>query len=133
MPFNQIFQSDSIFLVICNTNSGGVTINDCFIHAAVPDTPFGGVGEAGYGYYHGKYGMLAFSHMRTIVALPTWMDKLLSFRYPPFTNKNLGKVRVDNNLGFKRGEGIVDQKIRNAGYLGRLGFAIGTTLGVISY
>jgi aldehyde dehydrogenase (NAD+) len=95
-----------------NTISGGVTINDVLMHAGVPGAPFGGVGESGMGYYHGKYGFLAFSHTRTIVAPPTWLDRLMSFRYPPFDIRHRGKLAVPNRLGFKRGEKLEDQKIK---------------------
>lgn len=32
-------------LVLNHTNSGGVTVNDTLLHAAVPEAPFGGVGK----------------------------------------------------------------------------------------
>lgn len=100
--------------VIKNTTSGGVTINDVFLHAAVPDAPFGGVGESGVGSYHGRYGILAFSHQRTIVGLPTWLDKVMEYRYPPYTEEKLKKVeKVKAN--FRRGETQSDQKIKSAG------------------
>jgi len=86
-----------------------VTINDTLIHAAVPGTPFGGVGESGTGYYHGLHGLAVFTHKRTIIALPTWFDKLVVTRYPPYNMTN--KVTVKNSLGFKKGETLADQKI----------------------
>lgn len=97
--------------ILSNTQSGGVTINDVIMHVAIPNAPFGGVGGSGYGAYHGKYGFDAFSHERSVVALPNWLDKMLAFRYPPYTMSDLGKIRVRNNMGFKRGEGMADQKI----------------------
>jgi len=108
-----IFSSDEreIKEIIDNTNSGGVTVNDIFLHAAVPNTPFGGVGESGHGSYHGKYGLLAFSHLRTIVALPAWLDFIMGFRYPPYKVENLSKSAVKNTLGFKKGETMEEQKI----------------------
>lgn len=56
--------------VLANTSSGGVAINDCMIHAAMHDAPFGGVGASGIGHYHGREGFLAFSHMRTVFVAP---------------------------------------------------------------
>lgn len=56
--------------VLNNTTSGGVAINDCLIHAAMHDAPFGGVGASGMGHYHGREGFLAFSHMRTVFVAP---------------------------------------------------------------
>jgi aldehyde dehydrogenase (NAD+) len=97
--------------IISNTLSGGVTVNDVLLHAAVPDAPFGGVGESGMGSYHGKYGLLAFSHLRTIVALPTYLERFMAFRYPPYDMKNLAKVGMPK-AKFRRGEGMEDQKIK---------------------
>ena len=81
------------------------------MHAGVPNAPFGGVGESGYGAYHGKHGLNTFSHTRTVVAPPTWLDKVMGFRYPPYKMSNKSKLAVKNRLGFKRGEGIEDQVI----------------------
>ncbi|KAK7204235.1 aldehyde dehydrogenase 3I1 [Myxozyma melibiosi] len=99
--------------IIANTNSGGVTINDVLMHAGVHGAPFGGVGESGYGYYHGVHGFDAFTHTRTIVGPPTWLDKVMSFRYPPFHVKHIPKIEVKNKIGFKRGETLADQKIKS--------------------
>lgn len=52
--------------VLEHTVSGGVTINDVMMHAALHDAPFGGVGASGMGHYHGREGFLEFSHMRTV-------------------------------------------------------------------
>ncbi len=56
--------------VLANTTSGGVSINDCLMHAAMHDAPFGGVGASGMGHYHGREGFLSFSHMRTVFVAP---------------------------------------------------------------
>ena len=56
--------------LLSNTTSGGVSINDCLIHAAVHDAPFGGVGASGMGHYHGREGFLTFSHQRTVFVAP---------------------------------------------------------------
>ncbi|UPL01259.1 hypothetical protein LCI18_012193 [Fusarium solani-melongenae] len=94
-----------------NTTSGGVTINDVLMHYAVPGAPFGGVGESGMGYYHGKYGFNAFTHQRTIVEIPSWLHRLTGARYPPYDIGNKGKVTVKNHLGFRRGESMEDQTV----------------------
>jgi aldehyde dehydrogenase (NAD+) len=85
------------------------------MHAGVPNAPFGGVGPSGHGSYHGVYGFKAFSHERIIVAPPTWLETVLSFRYPPYDLSNVSKFTVSNKLGFKRGEGLLDQKIKSRG------------------
>lgn len=52
--------------VLDHTLSGGVTLNDVLMHAAMEDAPFGGVGASGMGHYHGREGFLEFSHARTV-------------------------------------------------------------------
>ena len=56
--------------ILANTSSGGVAINDCLIHAAMHDAPFGGVSASGMGHYHGRSGFLEFSHQRTVFVAP---------------------------------------------------------------
>ena len=41
--------------------AGGVSVNDCMLHNAQSELPFGGVGPAGMGHYHGHHGFLTFS------------------------------------------------------------------------
>ena len=52
--------------IIANTISGGVGINDCIVHVAQNDLPFGGIGNSGMGQYHGYEGFLEFSKIRPI-------------------------------------------------------------------
>lgn len=56
--------------LLANTSSGGVSVNDCLMHAAIHDAPFGGIGASGMGHYHGREGFLAFSHQRTVFVAP---------------------------------------------------------------
>ena len=56
--------------VLQHTISGGVSINDVMMHAALHDAPFGGIGASGMGRYHGREGFLEFSHMRTVYKAP---------------------------------------------------------------
>ena len=53
--------------ILNETRSGGVTINDTLLHAAVEDLPFGGIGASGMGAYHGRAGFEAFSHRKSIL------------------------------------------------------------------
>jgi len=53
-------------LVLDQTLSGGVAVNDVLMHAALHDAPFGGVGASGMGHYHGHEGFLEFSHTRSV-------------------------------------------------------------------
>lgn len=58
-----------------HTRSGGVSVNDCFAHAAVSDAPFGGIGESGMGHYKGKEGFLTFSKAKTVYYASRWSIK----------------------------------------------------------
>jgi coniferyl-aldehyde dehydrogenase len=62
------FSNDRIFLdkLIKHTRSGGVTINDCAMHVAQHDLPFGGIGNSGMGQYHGYEGFAEFSKLRPV-------------------------------------------------------------------
>ncbi|KZT02538.1 NAD-dependent aldehyde dehydrogenase [Laetiporus sulphureus 93-53] len=86
-----IFSNDSAFKakVIDNTRSGGASVNEVVVHFATHGLPFGGIGPSGYGYGHGKYGFDTFTHLRSTLDNPNWIDTILmSGRYPPY------KVRV---------------------------------------
>lgn len=88
--------------ILAGTMSGGVTFNDCILHVAAQDAPFGGVGHSGMGYYHGRYGILAFSHLRTFIDLPTWMDKMMAARYPPYTLEKSRQISPEVKATFDR-------------------------------
>ena len=68
--------------VLRHTSSGGACVNDVIMHIVNHKTPFGGVGNSGMGNYHGKDSFLAFSHRRSVVCTPTWVD--MPFRYMPY-------------------------------------------------
>ncbi len=56
--------------VLDKTVSGGVTVNDVIFHVAQEDLPFGGIGPAGMGNYHGHDGFKTFSHPKSIYKQP---------------------------------------------------------------
>ena len=68
--------------VLRHTISGGACVNDVIMHIVNHDMPFGGVGNSGMGHYHGKDSFLAFTHRRSVVSTPTWVD--MPFRYMPY-------------------------------------------------
>ena len=53
--------------IVSGTSSGSVCINDVVVQLGVPDLPFGGVGTAGFGRYHGRAGFEAFSNMKGVL------------------------------------------------------------------
>ncbi|MBM4345627.1 MAG: coniferyl aldehyde dehydrogenase [Deltaproteobacteria bacterium] len=58
--------SSRIAEVTERTTSGGVTINDTILHIAQENLPFGGVGPAGMGAYHGQRGFDTLSHCKGV-------------------------------------------------------------------
>ena len=68
--------------VLKPTTSGGSCINDVIMHIANENVPFGGVGMSGMGSYHHKRTFDVFTHYRSVISTPTWID--LPFRYMPY-------------------------------------------------
>jgi len=84
--------------MIGSTTSGGACINDTIMHIANSKVPFGGVGNSGMGSYHSERSFLAFSHERSVLKTPTWID--LKFRYMPY--KLFGAIKKMLLLGAKK-------------------------------
>ncbi|KAK9883429.1 hypothetical protein WA026_001603 [Henosepilachna vigintioctopunctata] len=80
-------------LILNNTQSGGVAINDVILQITVEGLPFGGVGNSGMGSYHGKQTFDTFVHRRSILTknFRTIPDKMHSLKYPPYTD---GKLKI---------------------------------------
>mmetsp|Transcript_12031 Transcript_12031/g.22081 ORF Transcript_12031/g.22081 Transcript_12031/m.22081 type:complete len:520 (-) Transcript_12031:149-1708(-) len=77
--------------VINSTRSGGVLVNDTFIHLGNPNLPFGGAGASGFGAYHGKAGFDEFSHRRSVLHKPLWPQ--VPFIYPPYDSSKAALVK----------------------------------------
>jgi aldehyde dehydrogenase (NAD+) len=71
--------------VLSSTSSGGVCLNDVFLQAAIWGLPFGGVGNSGMGAYHGKASFEQFSHQKSVLKKPFWLD--IDWRYAPYAKK----------------------------------------------
>lgn len=68
--------------VLTRTVSGGVTVNDTLMHITHEGLPFGGVGDSGWGAYHGETGFLRFTHEKPELLQSRWaMGHLF---YPPY-------------------------------------------------
>lgn len=73
--------------VVNNTSSGGVTINDLFMHANASDMGFGGVGHSGMGRYKGgKVGFYAFTNPKTVFKQGL-LGKFTGNFFPPFKSE----------------------------------------------
>ncbi|HCK91884.1 MAG TPA: coniferyl-aldehyde dehydrogenase [Gammaproteobacteria bacterium] len=72
-------------LVIKNTHSGGICINDVLTHVAVHSLPFGGIRHSGIGRYHGKEGFYELSHLKSV--FKRGKINPASFITPPWNEK----------------------------------------------
>jgi coniferyl-aldehyde dehydrogenase len=71
--------------VLQRTVSGGVSVNDTLMHIAHENLPFGGVGESGWGAYHGEAGFLRFTQQKAVLVQSRFaMGDLF---YPPYGAK----------------------------------------------
>ncbi|HET7731294.1 MAG TPA: coniferyl aldehyde dehydrogenase [Usitatibacter sp.] len=63
-----VFDHDTraVDAVLARTVSGGVTVNETFLHAGQEELPFGGVGASGMGEYHGRAGFDTFSKRKAV-------------------------------------------------------------------
>jgi coniferyl-aldehyde dehydrogenase len=71
--------------VLERTMSGGVTLNDCILHLAQHNLPFGGVGPSGMGHYHGFDGFVTFSKKRGVMLQRRFSG--MAVMRPPYKNR----------------------------------------------
>ncbi|KAK7404518.1 hypothetical protein VNO78_05466 [Psophocarpus tetragonolobus] len=84
--------------MISETSSGSVTFNDAILQYAADTLPFGGVGESGFGMYHGKFSFDTFSHHKAVVRRSFLTD--FWYRYPPWTLNKLQLLQVSYNYDY---------------------------------
>lgn len=70
---------------------GGGCINDCLLHIANANLPFGGVGASGLGNYHGKFSFETFSHRKSVYTRTICIDSKVE--YPPYSSRKLWWLR----------------------------------------
>lgn len=87
-----VFSEDKSFSenIIRNYSFGGGAVNDVLVHIANKNLPFGGVGNSGYGAYHGKFSFDTFTHKKSISKRSTRID--IPLRYAPYIN-NLSLIK----------------------------------------
>jgi aldehyde dehydrogenase (NAD+) len=71
---------------LTNVPSGGACINNATMHITNHNLPFGGRGFSGTGAYHGKSSFNTFTHTKSVLKTPTFIDP--SFKYPPYKGKS---------------------------------------------
>ncbi|XP_043589408.1 aldehyde dehydrogenase family 3 member A2 isoform X1 [Bombus pyrosoma] len=81
-------------LLINQTRSGNVGVNDTIMQYCVDTLPFGGVGNSGMGAYHGRYTYDTFVHKKgcLIKNFNKLGETLASCRYPPYSDKKLSYI-----------------------------------------
>ncbi len=70
---------------------GGGAVNDSVMHLLSSKLPFGGVGLSGMGSYHGKSGFDTFSHKKSILDKPFWLEPNL--KYTPYSKKKMKLIK----------------------------------------
>ena len=70
---------------LTNVPSGGACVNNATMHITNHELPFGGRGFSGTGGYHGKLSFDTFTHTKSVLKTPTWIDP--GFKYPPYKGK----------------------------------------------
>ncbi|XP_072069182.1 aldehyde dehydrogenase family 3 member F1 isoform X4 [Arachis hypogaea] len=84
--------------MISETSSGSLTFNDAILQYAADSLPFGGVGESGFGMYHGKFSFDTFSSQKAVVRRSFLTD--FWYRYPPWTLNKFQLLEVSYNYDY---------------------------------
>jgi len=73
--------------VLGQTQSGMAMVNDLIISAGVEGLGFGGIGPSGMGAHNDRAGFEQFTHRRSTIHVPAWVDLIMKFRFPPYSSK----------------------------------------------
>ena len=84
--------------VLDRTTSGGVCVNDVIMQIMQEDLPFGGVGPAGMGSYHGYDGFKTFSHAKGIYRQPKFDIAGLAGMRPPYGKKTESSIKMQTKV-----------------------------------
>ncbi|KAK2188091.1 hypothetical protein NP493_144g04007 [Ridgeia piscesae] len=86
-----VFSKDSSVVdkMLSEISCGGVTVNDVLMHTSLCTLPFGGLGESGFGAYHGKFTFDTFTHLKSCMVRKQNLEKLMDVRCPPYTDRNI--------------------------------------------
>jgi coniferyl-aldehyde dehydrogenase len=69
--------------VLESTTSGGVCVNLSLIHGAIPQLPFGGIGNSGMGRHHSVEAFREFSNARGVLVRGSAPDNIDAIN-PPY-------------------------------------------------
>jgi aldehyde dehydrogenase (NAD+) len=68
------------------TTSGSFVLNDSVVQMLNCHLPFGGVGASGFGRYHGVYGFMNFSNLKSICKTQAINPYPLNNRFAPYSD-----------------------------------------------
>lgn len=77
--------------ILNEVSFGAGCVNESIMHFANNGLPFGGVGESGFGSYHGKFGFDTFSHHKGVLEKPTWLE--FNIKYYKYTQSKLKIIK----------------------------------------
>ncbi len=77
--------------IVNETSSGAVSFNECLMHGANGNLPFGGVGHSGIGRYHHRFSFETFSNAKSVFSRSFWPDP--GFRYSPYKGKDTAFIK----------------------------------------
>ena len=77
--------------VLSEISFGSGGINEAIMQISNSNLPFGGVGESGIGSYHGESGFKTFSHYKSILEKPNWLE--FNLKYFPHTTLKLKLIK----------------------------------------
>lgn len=94
------FTKDETFKrqIVAETSSGSVTFNDVLVQFVCDSLPFGGIGQSGFGRYHGKYSFDTFSHEKAVLQRSFFPE--FGQRYPPWNESKLKFIRLAYNFDY---------------------------------
>uniref|UniRef100_A0A5B7A4J8 Aldehyde dehydrogenase n=1 Tax=Davidia involucrata TaxID=16924 RepID=A0A5B7A4J8_DAVIN len=94
------FTKDETFKkqILTETSSGSVVFNDAIVQFASDTLPFGGVGQSGFGRYHGKYSFDTFSHEKAVLQRSFFPE--LEARYPPWNDFKMQFIRLGYSFDY---------------------------------
>ncbi|OIW03724.1 hypothetical protein TanjilG_29759 [Lupinus angustifolius] len=84
--------------IVSETSSGSVVFNDAILQYIADTLPFGGVGECGFGKYHGKFSFDNFSNHKAVARRSFYSE--FWFRFPPWTLNKLQLLEAAYNLDY---------------------------------
>jgi aldehyde dehydrogenase (NAD+) len=91
-----IFTSDKKIRnkILHEISFGGGAVNDALMHITNSNLAFGGVGNSGMGSYHGESGFKAFTHYKSVLDKPTFLEANVKYHPHKESKLNLAKLMM---------------------------------------